>query len=147
MFRAVSACEGRFLFRIPLGFERPDGSVLRAAIAKYGDVKFIRKTENARDVVGVFVRDEDCGKFFRRLANRGEAFADLQRRKPRVHQDARLAAFDVGAVAGRTAAEDGELNGHEIKLRRKAERGKRKANLHGSNLNLVGVVAAPLDQF
>ena len=39
--------------------------------------------------------------------------ADLARRKAGIHQHAGLAGFDVGAIAGRTAAEDGEFDGHE----------------------------------
>ena len=55
--RAVRVGERRLLFGIPFGFERPDGSVLRAAIAENGNVKFIGESEQSADVVGVFVRD------------------------------------------------------------------------------------------
>ncbi len=79
------------------------------------------------------MRDKNGGKFFGCLADGGEALADLQRRKSRVHKDARFAGLDVGAVAGRTAAEDGELDGHKQKLKRKAEGGKRKRVLRQKN--------------
>jgi len=55
--RAVRAFERWFLFGIPFCFERPNRSVLRAAIAINWNVKFIRESENTRDVIGVFVRD------------------------------------------------------------------------------------------
>ena len=59
-------------------------------------------------------------------ADAGEALADLARRKAGVHEDAGFGGFEVGAIAGRTAAENGELDGHGGKLKRKAESGKRK---------------------
>ena len=96
-------------------------------LAEDRDVEFIREAEDAGDVVGMFVSDEDGGKVFRRLAEGGQALADLQRRKAGIHEDAGFAGLEVGAVAGRTAAKDGEAYGHAGKLKRKAESGKRKA--------------------
>jgi hypothetical protein len=42
--------------------------------------------------------------------------ADLARGKSGVHENARLGGLDVGAIASRAAAEDGELDGHNWKL-------------------------------
>jgi Pro-kumamolisin, activation domain len=64
-------------------------------------------------VVAVFVRDENGGKIFRRAANRGETRADLARGKSGVNQYAAIFSLDVGAIAGRATAEDGEFDGHE----------------------------------
>ena len=46
--------------------------------------------------------------------------------KAGVNQDAAIFSLDVGAIAGRAAAEDGEFDGHKKKLKRKVESGKRK---------------------
>ena len=67
-------------------------------------------------MVGVFVSQQDGREIFRRAANAGKALADLARGKPGIHENARFAGFQVGAVAGGTAAKNGESNGHEIKL-------------------------------
>lgn len=75
-------------------------------------MKFIRETEQARDVIGMFMRDQDGGEFFRRLADAGEAFADLQRRKTRIHENAGFVGFQISTITVGTAAENGELNGH-----------------------------------
>lgn len=112
VFRAVEAVERGF-FR-PFGFERPDGAVLRAAIAIDRDVKFVGDAEQSADVVGVFVRDENGGQVFRRAPDAGEALADLARRKPGVHEHAGFGGFEVGAIAAGTAAEDGEFDGHAL---------------------------------
>ncbi len=67
-------------------------------------------------MVAVFVRDENGGEIFRRAADAGEARADLARGKSGINQDAAIFRLDVGAVAGRAAAEDGEFDGHGLKL-------------------------------
>ena len=41
-----------------------------------------------------------------------EAFADLARAEPGIHEHAGLIGFEVGAVAAGTAAENGEFNSH-----------------------------------
>lgn len=89
-------------------------------------------------MVAVFVRDEDCRQIFRRAANRGETCADLARRKSGVNQDAAIFSFDVGAIAGRAAAEDGEFDGHKLKLVSQRKRGKLfKAETQKARLNLL----------
>jgi hypothetical protein len=72
----------------------------------------------------MFVGDENGGEIFRRLADGGEALADLQRREPGVHEDAGFGGLDVGAVARRAAAEDGKMDGHAPILTREARRVK-----------------------
>ena len=63
-------------------------------------------------VIRVLVRDENPGQVFRRPANGSEALANLTQAEARVNQDAGLVGFHVGAVAGGTAAEDGQANRH-----------------------------------
>ena len=63
-------------------------------------------------MVAVFVGDENGGEIFRRAPDAGEALADLARAEPGVHEHARLGGFDIGAIAGGTTAENGELDGH-----------------------------------
>jgi len=121
----VTVERGRF-FAFPFRLERPQRGVLRAAIAINRDVKFVREAEQAADVVAVFVREQNGGEIFRCAADRREPRADLARRKSRVHEDAHLGGFQVGAIAAGTAAEDGEFDGHELKLKRKTPSGKRK---------------------
>ena len=116
-FRAVHAVERRFLFRIPFRLERPDGAVLGAAVAVNRDVKFIGQPEDARDVIRVLVGYQNGGKIFRRLADGGKALPDLQRREPGIHEDAGFGGLDIGAITGRTAAENGELDGHGYEVR------------------------------
>ena len=67
-------------------------------------------------MVAVLVRDENGGEIFRRAANCGEARADLARGKSGVNQDAAIFSLDVGAIAGRAAAEDGEFDRHGMTL-------------------------------
>ena len=63
-------------------------------------------------MVGMFVGDEDAGEIFRRAANRGKSLADLTPAEARIDEDAGFVGFHVGAIAGRTAAENGEANSH-----------------------------------
>jgi hypothetical protein len=126
MFRPVEAFKCGIFFAGPFGLEGPDGGVLRVAVAKNGDLIFVRQTEQSGDVVAVFVCDQDGGEVFRHAADACKALADLQRRKSGVHEDAGPDGLDVGAIAAGAAAEDGEFDGHKGKLKRKAESGKRK---------------------
>ena len=64
-------------------------------------------------MVGMFVGDQDGGELFRRAADGGQAQADLARAEPGVHEDPGFGGFEVGAIAARTAAENGEFDGHE----------------------------------
>ena len=65
-------------------------------------------------MVGVFVRDQNGGEIFRRATDAGKALAYLAGRKTGVHEDAGFGRLDVGAIAGRAAAEDGEFDGHAL---------------------------------
>ena len=76
------------------------------------------------NVVAVFVGDQNGGEIFRRAADGGEARADLARGKSGVNQDAAMFGFDVGAIAGRAAAENGEFDGHAMTLMARAKAGK-----------------------
>jgi hypothetical protein len=63
-------------------------------------------------VVAVFVGDENGRQVFQYASNAGEAQANLARTEPGIHQHARLAGFQVGAIAGGTAAENGQVYSH-----------------------------------
>jgi len=115
-FERVGRFEREVGFLAPFVFECPDGCVLSLAIAIDGDLKFIGESEQSCDVVGMFVGDQNGGEIFRCFANAGETHSDLARGKSGVNQDAAIFSFDVGAIAGRAAAEDGEFDGHRLKL-------------------------------
>ena len=93
-------------------FELEFKRFLRGAVAINRDVQFGGNTGEALNVVAVLMRDQDGGEIFRHPADGGEALADLARGEPGVHEHAGLAGLDVGAIAGGTAAENGEFDGH-----------------------------------
>ena len=68
-FESVGVFQREIGFLAPFVFERPDGCVLRVAIAKNGNTKFIRDAEQSGDVVRVFVGDENGCEIFRRATN------------------------------------------------------------------------------
>ena len=113
-------------FKARAGFEQPAiefcfelefKRLLRGAVAINRDVQFGGDADEALNVVAVFVRDEDGGEFFRHPADFLEAFADLARAEPGVHEHAGLAGFEVGAIAAGTAAENGEFDfGHYLSI-------------------------------
>jgi hypothetical protein len=105
-----------FSFAAQFRFERPNRGVLRIAIAKNGDVKFIGNPQQPHNVIAVLVGDQNGREIFRSAANGGQALANLAGRKPGIHQDAGFGGLDVGAIAGRTASQNSELYGHSLKL-------------------------------
>lgn len=86
--------------------------VLGGAIAVNGQVQFVRESFQAGDVITVLMGDENGREIFRRAADAGQALADLSHAESRVHQHARLAGFNITAVAGGAAAEDREFDCH-----------------------------------
>lgn len=91
--------------------------LLGRAVAIDRDAQFISERGQARDVVAVFVRDQDGCEIFRCAPDAGEPLANLAPAKPGIHQHARLVRLDVGAIAGRTAAQNGKVNWHYPTLR------------------------------
>lgn len=89
----------------------------RRAIAVNRDAQFVRQSRQAGNVVAVLVRDKDGVQILRRPADAGEALADLPQAETGIDQHPRLVGFDVGAVAGRTAAENREFDGHAKTLK------------------------------
>jgi hypothetical protein len=63
-------------------------------------------------MIGMFVRDENAIQRFGRPGNGGEAFANLLSAKAGIDQEAGAFGFEIGAIAARTAAENGELHWH-----------------------------------
>ena len=109
-FESVGGFEGEVGLLAPFVFECPDGRVLRVAVAIDWNLEFVGDAEQPGDVVGMFVGDQNRGEIFRRATDAGKALADLARGKSGVHEDAGLGGFDIGAIAGRAAAEDGEFD-------------------------------------
>src|SRR5258708_37859844 len=68
----------------------------------------------ARDVVGVFVRDQDGGEILRSLTQRAQALESLATGKTCVDQDARSAARDQGTVGTTAAGEQRERHCHML---------------------------------
>ncbi len=99
-------------FGLQLKFKR----FLCGAVAINRNVQLLRDSGQAVNVVVVFVRDENGGEIFRHTTDSGEALADLARGKSGVHKNAGFGRLDVGAIAGRAAAENGEFNGHAMTL-------------------------------
>jgi hypothetical protein len=69
-----------------------------------------------RDVVGMFVSDEDAVDVFRDAGNGGETLADLASAKAGVNQKACFRRFQIRAVASRTAAQNRQLHRHALTL-------------------------------
>ena len=120
---SVGGLEGEIAFLAPFVFESPDGRVLGAAVAIDRNLKLVGDAEQAGDVVAVLMRDQNGREIFRRASDARQTLADLARGKSGVHQDASLGGFDVGAIAGRTAAEDGDFYGHDWKLMSRRQTG------------------------
>ncbi len=93
-------------------FEDTFKFVLGGAIAVNGNVEFLRNAGESLNMVGMFVGDENGGEVFRGAPDAGEALPDLARTEAGVHKYPRLSGFDVGAVPARTAAENGQFDGH-----------------------------------
>lgn len=75
-------------------------------------------------MVGMFVSKEDAGEVFGGAADGGEALANLARAEPGIDEDAGGTGFEVGAIPGGTAAEDGKLNRHRGDINGAGRRGQ-----------------------
>jgi hypothetical protein len=62
----------------------------------------------------MFMGHEDARQILRRSADGGEALADLAQAKARINEDAGFVGFQIGAIAGRTAAENSQTNSHSL---------------------------------
>ncbi len=82
-------------------------------VAINGNVEFGTETDEAVDMVRVFVSDQDAGDAFGRAANGGEALPDLAAAETGVNEDTGLGGLQVGAIAAGTAAQNSQLNGHK----------------------------------
>ena len=98
---------------------------LREPVAVDGNLMLRAQGGEALDVVAVLVGDEDAGESFGRAAERGEALANLPSAEAGINEDAGVVGFEIGAVAGGTAAEDGELDWHRIDGREQGRVGQR----------------------
>ena len=85
---------------------------LGEAVAVDGNLVLGAEDGEALDVVAVLVGDEDAGEGFRGAVEGEEALANLASAEAGINEDAGVVGFEIGAVAGGTAAEDGELDGH-----------------------------------
>ena len=77
--------------------------LLRGAVAEDRDAEFPVQLDQTLHVIGVFVGDE----VLRGATNGGQALADLAQAKARIDQNAGFVGFQIGAIAGGTAAENG----------------------------------------
>ncbi len=121
-------------FGLQLKFKR----LLRSAVAINRNVQFLRNTGEPVNVVAVLVSDEDGGEVFRRASDTGEALPDLARTEPGVHQNAGFISLQIGAVTGRTAAENGEFDGHRWTLIARERGGKFFSSSAGIHSNEFG---------
>ena len=97
-------------------FELKFKRLLRVAVAIDRDVQFGGNAGETLDVVAVLMRNQDGGEILRHPADFLEAFSDLARAEPGVHEHAGFSGFDVGAIAAGTAAENGKFDNHEWTL-------------------------------
>ena len=95
----------------------------RKPIAAEGDAVPRAYGGESLDVVGVFVGDEYGLERFRSASDAGEPLADLPAAETGIDQQARLVGFQVGAIAARTAPEDGQLHRHGMTVGRGRIRG------------------------
>lgn len=101
---------------VEFGLQLKFKPLLGGAIAINRNVQFLRDAGEAINMVTVLVGDENGGKVFRGASDAGEALPDLAWTKPGVHEHAGFCGFEVGAVTGGTAAENGEFNSHRRTL-------------------------------
>lgn len=107
------AVEQRVAFAVPSFLDCPGRGFLCFPITVNWNLQFPGQSEEAGDMVAVFVGDKNGRKIFGRPTNRGQPLADLARGKARVNQDAGVIGLKVGAIACGTAAQNGEFDGHE----------------------------------
>jgi hypothetical protein len=86
--------------------------LVRGAIAKNREAQFRGKRAEALNVIAVFVGDDDAGQIFRDAADRGQTLADLPRAEPGIDENAGFVGLHVGAVSGRTASKNRQMNRH-----------------------------------
>ena len=98
------------IFFRPIVFELKFDGFLGEAIAVNGNGQLAAERAEAVGVVGVLVREEDAAEAFGRAADLREAFANLFRAEAGIDQEPRVTAFEIGAIAIGTAAQDRELN-------------------------------------
>ena len=80
------------------------------------NVELGTQADQTVDVIRVFVGDQDAGQTLRNLADRSEALARLPDAETSIDQQPGFSAFQVGAIAAGTAAQNGELYSHERTL-------------------------------
>ena len=119
--------------------------LLGRAVAVDGNAQLVAQRRQALHMVGVLVGDENAGQVLRRAANGGEALANLAQAEARVNEDAGLVGFHVGAVAGGTAAEDGQANRHSLRYGAGKSRGNALVGHGGATSWAGGVVLQPGD--
>jgi hypothetical protein len=67
-------------------------------------------------MISVFVSDENRAQILRSAADAGKVLADLARAESGVCKYPAIRSFETGAIAGRTASENGEADGHKRSL-------------------------------
>jgi hypothetical protein len=77
------------------------------------DAQFLLDRCESCYMVGVFVRDQNRGEVLGPSADDGQTFANLAQTEAGINQDASFVGFNIGAIAGRSATENGEANRHD----------------------------------
>lgn len=92
--------------------QRPFDLIPGFTIAIDGDVELVGDAAESLDVIAMFVSDEDGGEIFRRAADAGQPLAYLAGAQSGIDEDTHFVGFQVGTVAGGTAAKNRQMNGH-----------------------------------
>ena len=117
LYRDVAHLKTRAGGEQPAGetrFELILDGFLRWPVAINRNMQLLAQHRQTLHMIRVLVRDQDSRQHLRRAANSGEALADLPQAKARVNEHASFIGLQVGAIAGRTAAEDGQANRHDL---------------------------------
>ena len=84
----------------------------RETIRKNRDRDFAAEGPKALNVISVFMGDENSRQSFGSAPNVRQAFTDLFGAETRVDKEAGIVGLEIGAIAARSASQDGKLNRH-----------------------------------
>lgn len=86
--------------------------ILRRSIAINRNSEFPGYAGQTLNVIAVFVGDEDRSKILRSAGNGGKALSNLARAESGINQDARFVSLEIGAIPGRSTAENCQFGCH-----------------------------------
>ena len=88
------------------------GFLLGCPVPIDGDAEFAGDSDEALDMVAMFVGDEDGVEIFGCSPDTGKSLTDLPGTEAGVDQDSGFRRLEIGAIAGGSASQDRELNSH-----------------------------------